>query len=95
MKNIRHIYRFHFRGTGINTTVEIKAQTLKDAYYKILNNEPSLQRLADRSWKVMKEELHPRRYFSHWVCRDHFRGFLPHEIMSEKDYNRVLNGNKL
>lgn len=92
MKDIRHIYRFHFHGTGINTVVEIKAQTLKDAYYKILHNEPALQRLADRAWNVSSVEIHTRRSIPVSKCHNHSRGFLPHEVMSEREYNRVLNG---
>lgn len=92
MKNIRHIYRFHFHGKGMNTVVEIKAQTLKDALHKINFYESSLQSLADRSWNVSKVEIHTRRSIPVWKCHNYSRGFLAHEVMSKRDFERVVNG---
>lgn len=92
MKDIRHIYRFHFHGKCMNTVVEIKAQTLKDLYYKLLTYEPALEHLSNYAANCSLVRVHKRRSIPVWKCHNHFRGFLPHEVMSEKDYNRVLNG---
>lgn len=89
MKNIRHVYQFHFNQYGIHTTVEIKGTTLREVYNKLLLMEPALVRLDDRSWNCHIVEIHKRRLFSR-VERNHTRGFLPHEILSERDYNYLL-----
>lgn len=92
MKNIRYIYTFHFYGKGIDVEVKIKAQTLKDLYFKILEHEPALERLSDRAWNCTLTKEHKRRFFSPWFCRNYSRSFLPHDVMEARDYNRVLNG---
>lgn len=92
MKNIRHKYTFHFTGRGINTIVEIKGETLREVYHKLLHMEPALQRLDDRAWNCSITEEHKRRSIPIWYRRSHTRNFLPCNIMSEKDYNRVLYG---
>lgn len=92
MKNIRYIYQFHFHGKGIDTTVEIKAETLRDLYFKILNFEPALDRLADRSWNCSIVEIHKRSMFPVRKCHNHTRGFLPHDIMSKREIDLVESG---
>lgn len=92
MKNIRHIYIFHFHGNGMDTSVEIKASTLKDALYKIDFHQPTLQSLADRSWNVSMIEVHTIRRIPVWKCHNYSRGFLAHEVMSKRDFEQVVNG---
>lgn len=92
MKNIRYIYQFHFHGKGIDTEVEIKAETLRDLYFKILDFEPALQRLDNMSWNCSTVQIHKRSIFPVRKCHNHTHGFLPHDLMPKREYELFVNG---
>ena len=70
----------------MNTTVEIKASTLKDLYYKLLGYEPVLDRLSIYSKKCVIRKEHKRRSSKPIEYLFDYKGwFTPSKIMSEHD----------
>lgn len=72
--------------------VEIKAETLKDLYFKLLEAEPSLDRLSDKAWNCSYIEIRKRSIFPVRKCHNHFHGFLPHNLMTKREIELVENG---
>lgn len=90
MKNIRHRYVFQFTGRSVDSRIEVKGENLKGIYHQLMWWEPVLEDLRDRSVTCRVWEYHKGRNNGYWLIRKHDGGFLPCNILSDKDYNYLL-----